>query len=98
MAGDGERRRIDTRCAEPEPARIDIGGAVAARAIAVERPDRDVVARESGDRNRVAGRRSGEGSGARSVAGETAAHALVDPGDRVDRVVAGGGVALGTGR
>src|SRR5205823_373490 len=46
------------------------------------------------DRDRVAGRRAGEGSGARAVAGEAPGHALVSGGDRVERVVAGCRVAL----
>src|SRR4029077_3766167 len=97
VAGDAESRRIDARGAELEAADVDVGRRVAARAVAVERPDRDVVIRQPGDRNRVARRRSGERSGARSVAGETTGHTLVDTGDGVDRVVARGGVALGTG-
>src|SRR4029077_18923850 len=98
VAGDAESRRIDARGAELEAADVDVGRRVATRAVTVERPDRDVVIRQPGDRNRVARWRSGERSGARSMAGETTGHALVDTGHRVERVVARGGVALGAGR
>src|ERR1700745_3908061 len=97
VASDSECRRIDVRGAELEATDVDVGRRVAARAVAVEAADRDVVARQPGDRNRVARRRSGERSGARSVTREAAAHALVDAGDGVDRVVARGRMALGTG-
>src|SRR4029077_3243314 len=98
VAGHAESWRVDVRGAELEAADVDVGRRVAARAVAVEAADRDVVIRQPGDRNRVARWWSGERSGARSVAGETTSHALVNAGDRVDRVVARGGVALGTGR
>src|SRR4029077_15285331 len=90
-------RRVDVRGAELEAADVDVGRRVATRAVTVEAADRDVVIRQPGDRNGVAGWRSGEGSSARSVAGETTGHALVNTGHRVERVVAGGGVTLRTG-
>src|SRR5215468_3829041 len=56
-----------------------------------------VVTGPADDGDRVGRRRSGEGSSARTVTGEAAAHALVHTGDRVQCVVARGGVALRTG-
>src|SRR5206468_861383 len=67
-----------------------IRGAVAARAVAVERADREVITgrRDQGDVGE--GRRH-----RRSVAGQTPAHALVRAGDGVEREVTRRRVALG---
>src|SRR5262249_51211137 len=92
-----EGRRLDVRGAGLEPAEFGVGGGVTARAVAVEAADRDVITRQPGDGNGVARWRSGERSSARSVTGETTAHALVDTGDGVRREVTRGSVALGTG-
>src|SRR5215468_3657493 len=56
-----------------------------------------VVTGPADDGDRVGRWRPGEGSSARTVTGEAAAHALVHAGDRVQRVVTGGGMALRTG-
>src|ERR1700751_2158550 len=88
---DPRGRCIDARRAELEATGVDVGGRVAARAVAVEGPDRDVVARarDHGD--------VGEGSDGRAVTRETAGYALMRARHRVERVVARGGVALCTG-
>src|SRR5215470_11396439 len=97
VAGGIERRGVDVRRTELEAAGVDVGGRVTARAAAIEAADRDVVVtRPADDRDRVGRRRSGKRSSACAVTGETARHALVDTGDRVQRVVAGGGMALRT--
>src|SRR5436190_20636219 len=64
-----------------------------ARAVAVEGAEREVVARVGDDLDVGEGLRH-----RRAVAGEAPCYALVRPGDRVGRVVARGGVALGAGR
>src|SRR6516164_517968 len=71
VAGDAEGRGADARRTDVEAAGVDVGGRVAARAVAVERAVREVIARCGDDGDRVTGRRSGERTGARSVAGET---------------------------
>jgi len=90
VAGDGERRRSGARRADKEAARVDVGSRVATRAVAVERADRNVVARarDHGD--------VGERTDRRAMAREAARHALVRAGHRVGRVDAGG-VALCAG-
>src|SRR5438067_5680633 len=93
VTGRVERRTRDARRAELEAARIDVARGVAARAVAVEAAERNVVAR-IGDEGDVAERSVHR----RAVAGEAARHALVGAGDRVERVVARGGVALRAGR
>src|SRR5215469_5211322 len=98
VAGDSQRRRIDVRRTDVEATGVDVGGRVAARAVAVEAAVREVVAGSGDDGDRVAGRWSGERTGARSVTGETTRDTLVDAGDGVERVVARGGVALGARR
>jgi len=99
VTGDAQGRGRQTCRTELEPARIHVRGAVAARGIAVRRTDGEVTAaRPPDDRHRVAGRRSGERSRARAVAGEAPGHALVRAGHRVDGEVARGGVALRAGR
>src|SRR6516165_3440850 len=45
VSGRRERRSIDARGAELEAPRVDVGGRVAARAAAIEGPDRDVIPR-----------------------------------------------------
>src|SRR6202035_4028001 len=95
VTGDRERRSRDARRPELEATGVHIGRGVAARAVAVESADRDVIASgPADDRDRVAGWRSGERPRARAVTGEAPAHALVRAGDGVERVVARGGVAL----
>ena len=95
VAGDVERRSTDIRRTDMEATGIHVRSAVAARAVAVGAPDRDVAgARPPHNRDRVAGRRSRERSGARAVAGDAPGHALVRAGNGIDRPVAGGGVAL----
>src|SRR5207248_9124135 len=44
MAGDRERGSTDARGADPEAARIDVARGMAARAVAIECADRDVIA------------------------------------------------------
>jgi len=93
MAGDGECGIRDVRSAELETTGVHILGAVAARTVAVEAADRDVIGGGTDDRD------VGEGPGdGRAVAGEAARHALVGTADRVGGVIARGGVALRTGR
>jgi len=95
VAGDVERRSTDIRRTDMEATGIHVRSAVAARAVAVGAPDRDVIAaRPPHNRDRVAGRRSRERSGARAVAGEAARHPLMDSGDGVERPVARRRVAL----
>src|SRR5258708_35355737 len=58
VAGHGERWSREARRADPEAARIYVRGAVAARAVAVRRADREVTAPGPPSAgNRVAGRR-----------------------------------------
>src|SRR6202043_813780 len=86
MTGDRERRNADARRTDMEATRIHIAGGVAARAVAVERAERDVIARVADNLD------VGKGPGdRRTVTGETPAHALVRAGDRVGRVIARGG-------
>src|SRR5215469_14852749 len=69
VAGDAEGWRTEAGGAELEATGIDIGRRVTARAVAVERADRDVVtARPADDGDRVTRWRTGEGSSARPVA------------------------------
>src|SRR5207248_10880335 len=71
---------------------------MAARAVAVEGGDRDVVARSRNDReHRIGGNTEGPGD-RRTVAAQARHHALVGAGGRVEGVAAGGGMALGAGR
>jgi len=99
VTGDREGRAGEARRSELEPARIHVRGAVTARGVAVGRADREVAAAGPPDnRHRVTGRRSGEGSRARAVAGEAPRHALVGPGDGINPEVARGRVALRAGR
>src|SRR6202035_4458272 len=72
VAGDRERRACDARRAEFEAARIHIRCGVAARAVAIEVAERNVIARAADNLD------VGEGPGdRRTVTGETPAHALV---------------------
>jgi len=89
VPGHAQRRAGNAGAAEPEAARIDIGRRVAAGAVAVERADRDMVARRAHDGDVGEGRGYGGG-----VTGEALGHALVRAGHGVERVVAGRGVAL----
>jgi len=104
MAGRIESRRIDVGRADQEAvaARGDVGRRMAARGVAIERrPDRagrDVSGRRRDDRDRVAGRRSGERPGARTVAWVATGHALVHARRRVARVIVDRRVALRAGR
>ena len=82
----------DAGRAELEAPGVDVGRGVTAGAIAVEAPDRYVVARRGDDGDVVEGRRH-----ARPMAGQAAGDALVGAGHGVDRVVARGRVALGAG-
>src|SRR6266481_2980207 len=93
MARDAERRARDARGTELEATGIHIRGAVAARAVAVESADREVIARGADDGDVGEGRRH-----RRTVTGETPAHALVRAGDGIHRIVARGGMALGARR
>jgi len=95
VAGDVERRSTDIRRTDMEATGIHVRSAVAARAVAVGAPDRDVAgARPPHNRDRVAGRRSRERSGARAVAGDAPGHALVRAGNGIQRPVARRRVAL----
>ena len=75
-----QRRDVDARGAELEAARVDVRGGMAARAVAVEAADRDVVARGRNDRDVGEG-----GRDRRRVAAQAVGHALVRAGDRVQR-------------
>src|SRR5215469_792121 len=88
----GERRSRNVRRADVEAARVHVGRGVAARAVAVEAPERDVIARVRDDGDVGEGRRD-----ARAVTGEAPGDALVRTGDRVRRVVTRRGVALAAG-
>src|SRR5260370_908808 len=95
VARDAERGTRDARGAELEAADVQIGGAVTARAVAVEAADRHVITRgaDQGDVD--------EGPDRRAVTGEAAGHALVRARDGVERVITRGRVALralGAGR
>src|SRR5689334_9263719 len=93
MASDGERRRGETRSTNKEAASVHVGCAVATRAVAVERPDRDVVTRARDDRyveERIRHRRT--------MTAQAASYVLVHPSDGVDREVTGRGMALRTRR
>src|SRR5436305_6111149 len=94
VTGRVERRTRGARRAELEAPRIDVARRVTARAVAVEAADGEVIGGLPGDRDRVAGRRAGEGSGVRAMAAQAAGDSLVSGGDRVERVVAGRRVAL----
>src|SRR6516162_9150273 len=98
VTSDVKRRRIDVRRTELEAAGVDVGRGMAARAVAVEAADRNVVVTGPADDRYGVGRwRSGERSGARAMALQAARHALVDAGHRVACVVSRVLVALGTG-
>src|SRR5215470_5038426 len=72
-----------------------VAGGIERRRIDVRRAELEAAGVDVGDR--VGRRWAGERSGARTVTGETARHALVHAGDRVQRVVTRGGMALRTG-
>jgi len=93
VAGDAERRSTDARRTDAEATGVHVRGAVAARAVAIQAPDRKVIARCGHDRDVGEGLRH-----RRTVAGEAPGHALVRAGDGVEREVARGRVALGAGR
>src|SRR5215470_3121367 len=87
VSGDIERWAHRVTCAagtDLEASGIDVRRGMAARAVAVEAADRDVVARSLDDGD------VGKGSGARTMAAETTRHALVDADYGIHRVVAGG--------
>jgi len=88
VAGGREGRTGDARGAELEAAGVDVRGAVAARAVAVEAADGHVIAgrADQGDVD--------EGSDRGTVTGQTPGHTLVGGGDGIQRIVARGGVAL----
>src|SRR6266478_6575580 len=88
MARNTQRRARDARGTELEATGIHIRGAVAARAVAIERADREVIARRA-DHSNV-----DEGPDRGTVTGQTPGDALVRAADRVEREVARGGVAL----
>src|SRR6266478_4512582 len=88
MARNTQRRARDARGTELEATGIHIRGAVAARAVAIERADREVIARRA-DHSNV-----DEGPDRGTVTGQTPGDALVRAADRVEREVARGRVAL----
>src|SRR4029077_1031710 len=100
VTGERQRRSGDVRGTDLEAAaaRIDVAGAVTARAVAVERGDRDVVARSRNDReHRIGGNTEGPGDRL-TVAAQARRRPLVGAGGRVEGVVAGSGMALGARR
>src|SRR5437763_15943192 len=98
VTGRVERRTRGARRAELEPTRIDVARRVTARAVAVEAAHGEVIGGRPGDRDRVAGRRAGEGAGVRAMAAPAAGDALGGGGGRVEGGVAGRRVALGARR
>src|SRR6202023_3417146 len=90
VACDGEGRAREDRRAEPEATRIHVARGVAARTVAVEAADRDVVAvrrrRDHGDID--------ERPDTRTVTAQTPGHTLVGAGDGVEREVARRRMAL----
>src|SRR6266478_1785445 len=88
MARNTQRRARDARGTELEATGTHIRGAVAARAVAIERAERAVIARRA-DHSNV-----DEAPDRGTVTGQTPGDALVRAADRVERVVARGGVAL----
>jgi len=57
VAGDAERRTRDACRAELEAPRVHVAGAVAARAVAIQAPERDVIARVGDEGDVGEGRR-----------------------------------------
>src|SRR5260370_315871 len=87
VSGDREGRSGDARGTELEATGIHIRRAVAARAVAIETADREVIAGRA-DQGDVE-----ERPDRRTVTGEAAGDALVRAGDGGQRIAAGGGVA-----
>ncbi len=77
-----ERRVVDARRADIEAPGVHVGRGMAARTVAVEITDRNVIVGSRGDRD--VGKRRGDG---RPVAGHTARDALMCAGHRVEGIV-----------
>ena len=92
VSRDSKRRRIDIRYTKLEATRIDIGGRVTPRSVAVQGSKRKVIGRGRSDHGDV-----GKRSDGRTMASQAIGHALVRAHHRIQRVVARRRMALRTG-